>query len=87
LYQDTLYVYSDDYNVNANSEYVGYVTSLLFSPLLKRHIAIAKIASGVAAAGARVFVEMEVLHRSQYFPAQITRLPFYNPARKTAVVE
>lgn len=86
LYQDTLYVYSDDYNVNANSEYVGYVTSLVFSPLLKRHIAIAKIASGMAAAGARVFVEMEVLHRSQYFPAQITRLPFYNPARKTAVV-
>lgn len=85
LYQDTLYVYSDDYNVNRNSEYVGYVTSLVFSPLLKRHIAIAKIASPVAAGG-RVFVEMEVLHRSQYFPAQMTRLPFYNPARKTAVV-
>lgn len=87
LYQDTLYVYSDDYNVNNNSQYVGYVTSLVFSPLLKRHIAIAKIATNAAAEGARVFVEMEVLHRSQYFPAHITRLPFYNPARKTAVVE
>lgn len=84
LIQDTLYVYNNDYNINPDSQYIGYVTSFMFSPVLKKHIAIAKIQEGFNNLGAEVYIELEVLHRSKYFPARVRRMPFYNPARKTA---
>lgn len=86
LIQETLYLYNDDFNSNPNSQYVGYITSFMFSPILKKHIAIAKLQPNFAKRGAEVYVELEVLHRSQYFPARVVRMPFYNPTRKTAPV-
>ncbi|MEM7114352.1 MAG: aminomethyltransferase family protein [Chloroflexota bacterium] len=79
----TMYLYDDDFNQNINSQYLGYITSMMFSPFLKKHIAIAKLPTSHAKRGSKVYVELEVLHRSHYFPATVVRMPFYNPTRKT----
>ena len=84
FYQDTFYIYDKDYNVDNSANYAGYVTSLMFSPLLKKHIAIAKVHPEHAKRGSQLFIELEVLRQSHYFPANVVRMPFYNPHRKTA---
>ena len=40
-----------DFNKTPKSHYVGYVTSFMFSPLMKKHIAIAKIVPSHAKRG------------------------------------
>lgn len=63
---------------------VGYTTSFMYSPVLQRHIAIARVRPPLVAAGTRVRLEIDVNHRYKYIPAQTARLPLYNPTRKTA---
>lgn len=63
---------------------VGFATSLMYSPVLQRHIAIARVRPEFAPVGSTVHVELTVDHEYRTVPASVDRLPLYNPARKTA---
>jgi aminomethyltransferase len=70
--------YDDDY------QQVGYATSFMYSPMLQRHIAIARVRPDFAATGTKVNLEFTVDHHYEQVAANVARLPLYNPARKTA---
>ena len=76
--QEEMFVYDDE------GHQVGYATSFMYSPILQRHIALARVRPELAAAGTPVRLEIDVNHRYEYVTAQTARLPLYNPARKTA---
>jgi aminomethyltransferase len=76
--QDEYYVYDD-----AGTQ-LGYATSLMYSPMLQRHIALARVPLDRTKSGSRVKLELPVNHRYEYFDAAVTRLPLYNPDRRTA---
>jgi aminomethyltransferase len=63
---------------------VGYATSFMYSPVLQRHIALARVRPDLARPGTRVHLEFTVDHHYQQVAAHVARLPFYNPERKTA---
>lgn len=63
---------------------VGWTPSFLYSPSLQRHIGIARVEPGMAAAGTRLQLEVTIDHHYDMVGAEVTRLPFYNPPRKTA---
>jgi aminomethyltransferase len=65
-------------------ERVGYATSLMYSPALQRHIAIARVLPEYAAKGSTVHLEITVDHEYLSVPATTDRLPLYNPSRKTS---
>jgi len=71
-------LYDDDY------QRVGYATSFMYSPMLQRHIAIARVRPDLAAVGTKVMLEFTVDHHYEQFAAHVARLPLYNPERKTA---
>ena len=76
--QEELFVYDDDIRQ------VGYATSFMYSPMLQRHIAMARVRPDLARLGSSVRLEVDVNHRYEYVTAMTARLPLYNPARKTA---
>ena len=76
--QDEYYVYDDELNQ------LGYATSQMYSPILQRHIALARVPLDRTAPGSRVKLELAVNHRYEYFDANVARLPLYNPERRTA---
>ncbi len=63
---------------------IGWTPSFLYSPVLQRHIGIARVEPGMAAPGTRLRLEVTIDHRYDMVGAEVTRLPFYNPPRKTA---
>jgi aminomethyltransferase len=63
---------------------VGYATSFMYSPVLQRHIAIARVKPELAAKGTTVHVEMTADHEYLSVPAVTARLPLYNTPRKTS---
>lgn len=69
---------------DAADQPVGYATSLMYSPMVQRHIAIARVLPGLAAPGNQVNMEVTINHAWQQVKAQTTRMPFYNPPHKTA---
>jgi aminomethyltransferase len=71
-------LYDDDY------ERVGYATSFMYSPMLQRHIAIARVRPDFATFGTKVNLEFTVDHHYEQVAAHVARLPLYNPERKTA---
>jgi aminomethyltransferase len=71
-------LYDDDY------ERVGYATSFMYSPMLQRHIAIARVRPDLAKTGTKVNLEFTVDHHYEQVAAHVARLPLYNPERKTA---
>jgi aminomethyltransferase len=76
--QEEMYVYDDD------GAQVGYATSFMYSPVLQRHIAIARVPLAAATPGTRLNLEIPVSHHYVHVTAQTARMPLYNPARKTA---
>jgi aminomethyltransferase len=72
-------VYDDGYQ-----EQVGYATSFMYSPMLQRHIAIARVRPELARLGTRLKLEFTVDHHYEQVAAHVARLPLYNPERKTA---
>ena len=76
--QDEYYVYDD------GGTQLGYATSLMYSPMLQRHIALARVPLDRTKPGSRVKLELPVNHRYEYFDAAVARLPLYNPDRRTA---
>jgi aminomethyltransferase len=63
---------------------VGYATSFMYSPVLQRHIGIARVPLTSAPPGSRVNLEIPISHRYVHVAARTTRLAHYNPQRKTA---
>ncbi len=76
--QEEMYVYDDD------GAQVGYATSFMYSPMLQRHVALARVPVASAAPGSRVNIEIPVSHRYVHVAAHTARLPLWNPERKTA---
>jgi aminomethyltransferase len=72
------YLYDDD------GKQLGYATSQMYSPMLQRHIALARVPLELTKPGSRVKMELAVNHRYEYFDAVVTRLPLFNPDRRTA---
>ncbi len=75
---EEFFLYDDD------MKQVGYATSYMYSPVLQRHIALARVRPQLAAPGSKVRLEIGVNHRYEYVAAHTARLPLYNPERKTA---
>jgi aminomethyltransferase len=67
-----------------NGARAGYATSLMYSPQMQRYIAIARVKPELANVGGVVHVEQTVNHEYLTVPAEIVRLPFFNPERKLA---
>lgn len=76
--QEEMFLYDDD------GQQVGFATSFMYSPVLQRHIGIARVPVGAAAPGSRVNLEIPINHRYVHVAAQTARLPHFNPQRKTA---
>ena len=66
------------------SEQAGYATSFMYSPVLQRHIAIARVRPQLAEPGTRVRLEFTVNHRYEQVAARVAPLPLFNPERRTA---
>ena len=62
----------------------GYVTSFMYSPVLQRHIGLARVKPSLARPGSRVHIEIAINHHNTTVSAQTARLPLFNPERKTA---
>jgi aminomethyltransferase len=65
-------------------EQVGYTTSFCYSPILQRHIGIARVPPALAEPGTELRMETMLHHRTVTVAAKTSKLPFFNPARKTA---
>jgi aminomethyltransferase len=76
--QDEYYVYDNELNQ------LGYATSQMYSPMLQRHIAIARVPLDRLTEGSHVKLEAGVRHRYEYFDARVSKLPLFNPPRRTA---
>jgi aminomethyltransferase len=63
---------------------VGYVTSFLYSPVLQRHVGLARVKPGHAAPGCEVHMEVALNHATTTVLARTATLPLFNPPRRTA---
>lgn len=61
---------------------IGYATSRVFSPILKKYIAMGQIESRHCRRGASVEVELPIEYSRRRVSAKIVALPFFNPPRK-----
>lgn len=61
---------------------IGQATSLAFSPILKKYIAIASLESRFASLGQPVEIEITVEYVRRRAMAQVVKMPFFNPKRK-----
>jgi aminomethyltransferase len=63
---------------------IGYATSFMYSPVLQRHIGLARVRPSMAEAGTPLRLETSLLHHNTTVAATTTALPHFNPPRKTA---
>ena len=63
---------------------IGYATTLMYSPVLQRHVGMARVRPEAAAIGSRVNVEVTVNHEYRTVAAEVASLPLFNPERKLA---
>ncbi len=71
--------------VYRNGKQVGKATSTTWSPTLKKMIALACVNRDQSSVGATLNIEMTVEAVRHTVSARVVALPFFNPARKTAV--
>jgi len=64
---------------------VGKATTTAFSPLLKKLIALASVATEHSKPGTKLQMELTVEAQRLKTTATVVKLPFFNPPRKTAV--
>ena len=72
--------------VYASSNQIGRMTSSTWSPVLKQMIGLATVNASHITTGSRVEVEHTVEAVRHRVPATVVATPFFNPARKTAIV-
>jgi aminomethyltransferase len=67
---------------------VGYCTSFVYSPMLQRHVGLARVRPELAPTstrpGTELRLEIALLHHNTTVGVRTTRLPFFNPERKTS---
>ena len=63
---------------------VGYATSFMYSPVLQRHIGLARVRPSYADPGSRIHLELALNHANHRVVAETAALPLFNPPRKTA---
>jgi aminomethyltransferase len=78
-------VHEDMMVYDGDVQRVGYATSFMYSPVLQRHIALARVRPDLAVTGTRVNLEFTINHRYVQVGAEVARTPLFNPARKTGV--
>ena len=61
----------------------GFATSFMYSPMMQSHIAIAQVVPELASVGSEVDFEVTIDHELHYIKAVVTRMPFYDPPRKS----
>jgi aminomethyltransferase len=71
--------------VYCGEKQVGKATSTTWSPVLKKMIALASIETSHCKLGTRLQMEITIEAIRQKVTARIVKMPFFNPARKTAV--
>ena len=64
----------------------GYASSFLFSSLLKKPIAIAKLPIDLVGLGSEVDIEIPVIRQPRHVLARVDRMPFFDPSRKKALM-
>jgi len=70
--------------VYLDGKQVGRATTTAFSPLLKKLIALASISSEHSKPGTKLQVELTIEAQRLTTSATVVKVPFFNPARKTA---
>lgn len=61
---------------------VGYCTSFVYSPVLQRHIGIARVRPDLAAGGTDLRLELAIAHHNTTVRVTTTSMPFFDPPRK-----
>ncbi len=77
-------VHEDMMVYDQDAKRVGYATSFMYSPMLQRHIALARVRPDLAVPGTKLNLEFKIDHRYEQVGAHLARLPLFNPERKTA---
>ncbi|HLF01278.1 MAG TPA: aminomethyltransferase family protein [Anaerolineales bacterium] len=80
--QIPLAAWRSDVPIYSGGRQIGYATSGVWSPLLKKYIVLAHVESAQAKPGNQVFMEVTVDHRRRLARAFVTTLPFFDPERK-----
>ena len=78
-YESMLWVTED-----GGDRQVGYVTSFVYSPVLQRHVGLARVEPSCATPGTAVRMELVIDHHTTRVDARTTTLPLFDPPRKTA---
>ena len=73
------------YDAAAGGQQVGYATSFFYSPVLQRHVGLARVRPDVATPGTEVHLEVALLHHNTTVAASTVKLPLFNPARKNSM--
>jgi aminomethyltransferase len=71
--------------VYVGDKQVGKATTTAFSPLLKKLIALASVETAHAKTGTKLQMELTIEAQRMKTTARVVQVPFFNPARKTAV--
>jgi aminomethyltransferase len=69
---------------DATGRQVGYATAFMYSPVLQRHIGLARVRPELAGSGTEVRLELTINHHNTTVAARTAKLPLFNPKRKTA---
>jgi aminomethyltransferase len=69
---------------DGEGQQIGYATSFMYSPVLQRHIGLARVRPPLAEPGTEVHLEIAVNHHNTTVAARTAKLPLFNPTRKTA---
>ena len=70
--------------IYAGGEQAGYATSGVWSPLLKKYIALAHLRASWAAPGTELEMEITVEHKRRRAAVRVGKKPFFDPQRKRA---
>lgn len=68
-----------------NGRHVGQATSMVFSPILKKYVALATVQSKYDEIGTELEFEVTVEYERKRAKAIVAKAPFFDPARKKAV--
>lgn len=71
-----------DVPIYSGGRQIGYATSGVWSPLLKKYVVLAHLEPSHAEPGEQVFMEVTVDHRRRLARAFVAKLPFFDPERK-----
>jgi len=69
---------------DGSGDWIGQASSGVWSPTLKKYLALGQVAAPCAAVGTEVQFELTAEYRRHLVPAKVAATPFFNPERKRA---